>query len=836
MSTISAIASAPEIFYCYTHSDEPLSRELEKHLKLLQRQGFVSTWHRYQIDTDMKEAEVINRHLNTASVILLLLSVRFLASDFCFSVEIQRAVQRHEAGEARVIPILLRPVDLGDTPFEKLSMLPSEGKPITSWSNRDEAFLEVVKGIKEALESIQKATLPIPSAETLRDFFISYAAADRSWAEWIAWQLEEAGYTTVIQVWDFLPGRNFISEMNAAVKTARRTIAIISPEYLSSAFTQSEWTTTFQRDPTGSQGLLIPVVVEPSDVSGFLGSIVYVNLVGLDKLSARAQLLASIGNTRSKPKTAPVFPGSSARSGKDSEPPFPVQDTHQLFDVFVKSGFPYITYVEREDFGLLKLSLAQPGRGVIIEGPSGVGKTTALKKAIEELTHEKPLSADSSVLLLSAREQEHQASIETLVSWHNGTVIIDDFHRLSPATSKKIVDYLKYLADTEPESKKLVIVGIPQTGQMLVDISFDIATRIDVFKWGKVEDELILRMIEQGEQALNIELTQKSEIISASSGSLNIAQFLCFNICYKQRIIKTQEQKRTIHCTIDTAISYVIIDLSRKFGELTRRFTAMGGYRDITCLRLLEALAASGDGFVSLARLKEQKPNLAEGIERFIDERWIDKLSEVYPISKHHLFFDPTLQALVVEDPQFTFYLNNIQFNMLEKEVGKTNTPLQRPVGGSITNPLRDHIFISYSHKDKEWLDKLLTMFKPLERQGLLKTWSDTLIAPGSKWKDEINTALASAKVALLLVSPDFLASDFIANHELPPLLDAAEKKGLVILWIAVSYSMYKITEIVNYQAVNNPSEPLDSLTTSSRVNQELVLIAEKVREILHKR
>ena len=104
-----------------------------------------------------------------------------------------------------------------------------------------------------------------------KDFFISYTRADTKWAEWIAWQLEEAQYSTILQAWDFQPGMNFVLEMDKAATVARCTLVVLSPDYLSARYTQPEWAEAFRHDPQSEKGALLPVRVRTCEVKGLLG-------------------------------------------------------------------------------------------------------------------------------------------------------------------------------------------------------------------------------------------------------------------------------------------------------------------------------------------------------------------------------------------------------------------------------------------------------------------------------------------------------------------------------------------------------------------------------------
>jgi hypothetical protein len=206
--------------------------------------------------------------------------------------------------------------------------------------------------------------------ERRKDFFISYRTVDERWAEWIAWQLEAAGYSAHVQAWDFRPGRNFVHEMQTGLARCGRTIAVLSPEYTRSGFTEAEWFTAFAHDPRGEKGLLLPVRVEDCEIEGLLGQVIYVDLVGLDETAARERLLAGVKPGRRKPERSPRYPGAL-------KPLFPALDSSNPyrglapFDAVHRASFR-----GRERYVTAVCSKLEEKRLVCIVGASGSGKSS----------------------------------------------------------------------------------------------------------------------------------------------------------------------------------------------------------------------------------------------------------------------------------------------------------------------------------------------------------------------------------------------------------------------------------------------------------------------------
>jgi internalin A len=145
----------PRLFVSYSHKDETLRAELETHLKLLQRQGLISVWTDRRIAGGREWKGEIDWALQSADIVLLLVSADFMASDYCYDTEMRRALERHKGGGARVIPIILRAVDWHSAPFGEFQALPKDAKPVTLWGDRDSAWNDVAAGIREVAEQIR---------------------------------------------------------------------------------------------------------------------------------------------------------------------------------------------------------------------------------------------------------------------------------------------------------------------------------------------------------------------------------------------------------------------------------------------------------------------------------------------------------------------------------------------------------------------------------------------------------------------------------------------------------------------------------------------------------
>ena len=197
-----------KVFVSYAHEDDDLRKQLDNHLSLLKRRNVIDLWHDRQISPGHDWKHEIDTQLNDAQIILLLVSANFLASEYCYGIELKRALEKHKAGKTRVIPIILRPVDWEGAPFSHLQALPTGARPVTDrgWHNRDEAFADVAQGIRRTIEELnaQSSNVPLPEHEKMKnetqefDVFLCYNHLDKEEVEEIGRQLQKREDQTMV--------------------------------------------------------------------------------------------------------------------------------------------------------------------------------------------------------------------------------------------------------------------------------------------------------------------------------------------------------------------------------------------------------------------------------------------------------------------------------------------------------------------------------------------------------------------------------------------------------------------------------------------------------------
>lgn len=340
----------------------------------------------------------------------------------------------------------------------------------------------------------------------------------------------------------------------------------------------------------------------------------------------------------------------------------------QVQDVFKLSGVPDITFVRPDECDAIVVNLRTPGRGLVIEGPSGIGKTTAVTRALEEI------GIAPDVLRLSARRKEDVEMIASLPELGDlGIVVVDDFHRLDDTVRSELADFLKTLADEENQHTKVIIVGINRVGQTLVSFARDLNNRVDILKFEANPSHKIEEVIRLGEEALNVDLATAPEIVAAAGGSFYIAQMLCHETCVADGVLESQPTRHVIEVSFETVRQRVMERLRTAFLPVATTFahgTKLRREGRAPYLNILRWLAEANEWAIPLDREMARHPELKGSVGQVVEKGFLVGLIEGDADLSSVVHFEPKTSVLSVEDPQFVFFLRNLGWNEFARHVG----------------------------------------------------------------------------------------------------------------------------------------------------------------------
>jgi WD40 repeat protein len=358
-----------KVFYCYAREDEQLQAELEKHLK---RYAQIVGWHDRKIGPGQSWEDEIDSHLNSADIILLLITPDFLASDYCYGSEMKRALERQTLGEARIVPILLRPTYYKDAPFSDLPLLPKSGKAVTLYPNQDEAFVEIAVEIQSVVEELTgEQQPPVQSYEKSPLVFLAYARADEEFVARFKVDLRKQGIQLWIDQEALQPGTpDWEEAVRSAIRTADAILLIASPSARSSRYVKDQL-----RIAEMYQRPIYPIWIDGNQWM----EAVPLGLGGMQYIDARRAQYRSAIQTVTTLLQAP-FPKSPQTGQFDFEPrnpykglrPFSREDAGDFF------GHNALIRTLLDGLEMLFFSNETIARLLAVIGPSGSGKSSVV--------------------------------------------------------------------------------------------------------------------------------------------------------------------------------------------------------------------------------------------------------------------------------------------------------------------------------------------------------------------------------------------------------------------------------------------------------------------------
>jgi hypothetical protein len=342
----------------------------------------------------------------------------------------------------------------------------------------------------------------------------------------------------------------------------------------------------------------------------------------------------------------------------------------RLDEVFKKSGVPTHTFVPPNEFDRVLVALKTPGRGLIVEGPSGIGKTSCVKKALETA------GLSDSSLLLSARKTSDQDLIRELPSMRKiGVVVVDDFHRLRDDAKRELTDFIKILADEEETDSKVVLIGINRAGQSLVEYAPDLLHRVETIRVGRTNIERLRELVELGERALNCKISVSEELAEEAEGSFAMAQVLCHEVCIQGKVFGTNLTPHvvTIDISLPSIREAVLQELAPRFFPTVREFATGNRLRRegrAPYLHLLRWLSETPEGTLDTKEAVATHPDLKGSVAQVIEKGHLSTLIDANTAIADLIHYDKQSGLLTTEDPKFLYFARNIIWSKFAKQIG----------------------------------------------------------------------------------------------------------------------------------------------------------------------
>src|ERR1035437_4691134 len=342
-----------------------------------------------------------------------------------------------------------------------------------------------------------------------------------------------------------------------------------------------------------------------------------------------------------------------------------------LSDVFKTVGLPPYTYVKPKYFGEVRADVEQPGKHLLIEGPSGIGKTCVVFKVFEELGWRR----NQDYAYISARDPGQEIAVDQFFkSCLQGetpspsVMVVDDFHLLPASVRDGFGAVLKRLSDRafeEANPPKAILIGIPTTGSALLADAFDLGPRLGSYRFTSATDAEINKVLDEGEHALNVIFEDRNYLLAESSGHFWLAQFISNKICSMQEIYESQEEVRILTFDLLTIRQRLMDELSQRCMPTAITFAKGKKWRpggNKPYLDVLFALAKNPDLVISYDKILNLVPDRRRPGVKAIRPRIAEVINDPFHRIdlRRQISFDAT-SGFTIEDPLFRYFLTNVK-------------------------------------------------------------------------------------------------------------------------------------------------------------------------------